>query len=510
MNGIVEYNARPPRPAWGIRPQPRKPVSLTQPIRTMPPPGRVTIPIDQCLGMAAKPLVIVGQAVLTGEPIAVAIGSSANLPGPQIHASISGVVTAIEPRAVPGRNGSDHLCVIIDSDGKDRAYPGFDDPGDPMTMAPDHICRQISAAGIVGLGGALYSTAAKLRTEQPIDTLILNGAECEPYITCDEILMRDHAASILRGAQIMLRALDAPLAVIAVETDMPEARVALYEATEADGCDNIHVAVVTAKYPAGGERQLTELLMNREVPEHGLPADIGIVCHNVGTAAAVADLFDRRRPLISRIVTVTGRGVENPGNIEARIGTPIRELFAIGGGLHADISHVIVGGPMMGIALPDASWPVTKATNCVIVMQTGDVSPVQTEMPCIRCGECLQVCPSRLLPQELLMACRQHDMGALQEFGLNACIECGCCDYVCPSQIQLTSRFIAAKAALRQHCRATRRAEHAKRRYTAREARLTAQRETESAALEQQIAAPATTDSIEAIMERARDKERHE
>ena len=230
--------------------------------------------------------------------------------------------------------------------------------------------------------------------------------------------MHDHADRILRGTQIMMHALATPLAIIAVESDMPEARVALYKAIEAEGCDNIHVAVVTAKYPAGGERQLIELIMNREVPENGLPADIGVVCQNVGTAAAVADLFDRHRPLISRIVTVTGRGIETPGNIETRIGTPIHELFAICGGLHADISHVVMGGPMMGIALPDDSLPVTKATNCIIVMQTGDVSPEQTEMPCIRCGECLQVCPSRLLPQELLTATRQHDMDALQELGL--------------------------------------------------------------------------------------------
>jgi len=479
MKGTVDFNARPPRPAWGIRPLPRKTISLAQPIRTLPPPKRVVIPINQCLGMAARPLVTEGQHVLTGESIAGAVSPSANLPGPRVHASISGIVTAIESRAVAGRDGSDHLCIIIDSDGKDHPYPGFDELGEPMCMAPEDICRHIATAGIVGLGGALYSTATKLLTNQPIDTLILNGAECEPYITCDEILMRDHAANILRGTQIMMRALGTPLAIIAVESDMPEARVALYDAIEADGCDNIHVAVV------------------------------GIVCHNVGTAAAVADLFDRRRPLISRIVTVTGRGIESPGNLEVRIGTPVHELFAICGGLHADVSHLIMGGPMMGITLPDDSLPITKATNCVIVMQAGDVSPVQTEMPCIRCGECLQVCPSRLLPQELLTATRQHDMDALEEFGLTACIECGCCDYVCPSQIQLTSRFITAKAALSQHRIDQRRAEHAKQRYTAREARLTAQHETEAAALEQQ-AAGANTDSIEAIMERARDKNQSE
>jgi len=517
-HGAGEYDARPARPAWGIRPRPRKPISLKQPIRTLPPPERVVIQVDQCLGMVAKPLVSVGERVLTGQPIAIAMtmampsGIAASRPeqppGPHVHASISGIVTAIEPHAVPGREITDHLCVCIDSDGEDRAYAGFDNLADPLIMPPHDICRHIAGAGIVGLGGALYSTAAKLFSDQPIDTLIINGAECEPYITCDEILMRDHAASILRGARIMMRALDAPQTVIAIESDMPEARVALFDAIEAEGCDDIHVAIVTAKYPAGGERQLTELVMNREVPEHGLPADIGIVCHNVGTAAAVADLFDRHRPLISRIITVTGRGIETPGNIEARIGTPIRELFAIGSGLHDDISHIIMGGPMMGFALPNDTLPVTKATNCVIVMQTGDVSPTHIEMPCIRCGECQQVCPSRLMPQELLTAARQHDMAALQEFGLNACIECGCCDYVCPSQIPLTNRFISAKAAFRQHGADARRAERAKRRFTAHDARLTAQHETAAAALERQVETATTdTNSLAAIMERTREKE---
>jgi len=502
----VGYNARPPRPAWGIRPRPRKSISLQQAIVSMPPPGRVIIPIDQCLGMAARPLVTVGEHVLTGQPIAGADGATPDRPGPKVHASISGIVTAVEPCESAGRDISAQPCVIIDSDGRDQPYEGYDDLGEPLAMTPEDIRRYIADAGIVGLGGALYSTAAKLRPDQPIDTLIVNGAECEPYITCDEIVMRDHADRVLLGTQIMMRALETSLAIVAVESDMSEARVALYKAIEAEGCDNIHVAVVTAKYPAGGERQLIELIMNREVPEDGLPADIGVVCQNVGTAGAVADLFARHRPLISRIVTVTGRGIATPGNIEVRIGTPVRELFAICGGLHADISHIVMGGPMMGITLPDDSLPVTKATNCIIVMQTGDVSPEQAEMPCIRCGECLQVCPSRLLPQELLTSARLHDMDALQDLGLNACIECGCCDFVCPSQIQLTNRFIAAKTAFRRHRDGQRLAERAKQRYTAHEARLATLRETEATALERQTAADDR--SIEAIMERARDKER--
>ncbi len=506
----AEINARPPRPIWGIRPRPRKPMSLTQPIRAMPPPARVVIPVDQCLGMAAQPLVTVGQRVLIGQPIAAAISPTEHLPGPQVHASICGMVIAIEPHVTPSHDSAESLCIVIENDGKDESCPDFDDLGDPMILPAVDICRHIAAAGIVGLGGALYSTAAKLHTNQPIDTLILNGTECEPYITCDEILMRDHATSVLRGAQIMMRALDASQAVVAVESDMPEARVAMFRAIEADGCNNISVAVVTAKYPAGGERQLTELIMNREVPENGLPADIGIVCQNVGTAAAVADLFDRHRPLISRIVTVTGHGIERPGNIETRIGTPINELLTLAGGARDDVSHLIMGGPMMGIALPDDTLPVTKAMNCLIVMQAGDASPTHVEMPCIRCGECLQVCPARLLPQELFTATRQHDMDALQNFGLDACIECGCCDYVCPSQIQLTSRFIAAKVELQRHHADTRRAAHVKQRYAAHTARRSAQQATDKMALEEQISAAADHDSIAAIMERTRDKEQRE
>jgi electron transport complex protein RnfC len=397
---------------------------------------------------------------------------------------------------------------MIDSDGQDHRWPGFDALADPLTMDVSRICRHIASAGIVGLGGALYSTATKLLTDQPIDTLIINGVECEPYITCDEILMRDQAARILRGSRIMMRALATAQTIIAVKSDMTAARDALYQAIKAEGCSDIHVAVVTAKYPAGGERQLIELIMNREVPKNSLPADIGIVCHNVGTAVAVTDLFDRHRPLISRIVTVTGHGIKSPGNIEARIGTPMHELFAISGGLAADVSHIIMGGPMMGLTLQDDSLPVTKATNCVIALQSGDLSPIKTEMPCIRCGECLQVCPAHLLPQELLTATRQHDMTALQEFGLNACIECGCCDYVCPSQIQLTNRFIKAKTALHQHHTYMQRAEQAKRRYTAREARLAAQQKVAATTLEVQTTTT-NQDSIEAIMKRARDKEQH-
>ena len=504
-SSLPAFNARPPRPGWGIRPMPRKTLSLKQPIRVMPPPTKVVIPIHQCLGMDARPLVSVGNRVQTGQPIAAAIDAdNGQQQGPLIHTSITGVVAAIENRAVTGLAGDDYPCIVIEGDGTDQPWPGYDALGDPLELPPDKLCAQVEMAGIVGLGGALYSTADKLRTRQPIDILIINGAECEPYITCDEILMRERATDIARGTRIMLRALSTPLAVVAVESDMPEARVALVDAIEAEGCDDIRIAVVTAKYPAGGERQLIELITEREVPENGLPADVGVLCHNVGTAAAVADLYDRHRPLISRIVTLTGRGIATPANFDARIGTPLRDLFAAADGLNDDVSHLIMGGPMMGITLADDSLPVTKATNCIIVMQTGDVSPLREEMPCIRCGECIQVCPARLLPQELLTTTRRQDMAALNEFGLDACIECGCCDYVCPSQIRLTGRFIEAKTVLRRHHQDQQRAARARERFEAREARLAAQDEQQAAALNEQSAAG--RDELDALLARTRDQ----
>ncbi len=469
---------------------------------------RVVIPVDQCLGLAAAPLVTVGQSVAVSQPIAAA-GSTSGTAGPCVHASISGIVTGLERRPVAGRDTTDRLCVLVDGDGRDETLAADDNPVEPLPVSPDDICAQIAAAGIVGLGGALFSTAAKLGSGRPIDTLIINGAECEPYITCDEILMRTRAMHVLRGVRIMQHALGATQTVIAVESNMPEARAAIFDAIEAAGHDDMHVCVVTAKYPAGGERQLTELIMGREVPEYGLPADIGIVCHNVGTAAAVADLFDRGRPLISRIVTVTGHGVADPGNFEVRIGTPIRDLLAFAGRHDEPAGRIIMGGPMMGWALPGDSLPVTKATNCLIVMQPGDIVPDAPEMPCIRCGECVIACPARLLPQELLIAARRHDMDGLQALGIDACIECGCCDYVCPSQIRLTDRLIAAKAAHAQHVAGLRHAMQAQQRSDARTARLAAQRHAEAADLDRQLDNTDDADAIDAIMARVRDKETH-
>lgn len=509
MKASSGFNARPARPLWGIRPPANKDQSLAQPVRVMPPPARVVIPVDQCLGLAGEPLVTIGQPVVVGQPIAAAAAAAA-IAGPQVHASIGGIVTGVERRPVAGRATTEPLCIVIDSDARNED-PGIADfavtGGDPLQMTSADLCAQIAAAGIVGLGGALYSTAAKLGGDRPIDTLIINGAECEPYITCDEILIRTRAIHVLHGARIMQHALGATRTVFAVESDMPEARAALSDAIEADGDNDMHICVVTAKYPAGGERQLTELVMGREVPEHGWPTDIGIVCHNVGTAGAVADLFDHGRPLISRVVTVTGHGIADAGNFDVRIGTSIRDLLAFAGRRDEPVGRIVMGGPMMGRAVPDDSLPVTKATNCLIVMRPEDITPEAPEMPCIRCGECVVVCPARLLPQELLIAARRHDMDGLQTLGISACIECGCCDYVCPSQIRLTDRLTEAKVAQAQHVAGLRRAERARERSEARAARLAGQRHAAAANLDRQLDDTGDAGAIDAIMARVRNKE---
>lgn len=472
MTSPGSYNPQPPRPPWGIRPPPRKTESTRLPILTAPIPDQVVIPIQQCLDMTANAIVHPGQRVLTGEPIAQAVAQAESWAGPTVHASISGEIIAIEERPVPGPSPIAETCVVIHGDGRDERYPGYQDLGDPLQLEPERICELVAEGGIVGLGGALFSTAAKLRADKRIHALILNGAECEPYITCDEMLELENAETVLRGTRIMLRALGAPVAIIAVESEMPEDRVALNDAIEAAGDDDIHVAVVTAKYPAGGERQLIQMIMGQEVPEGGYPSDIGYVCHNVATAAAVADLFDHGRPLISRIVTLAGGGIETTRNVDARIGTRMGDLIESTVGYRIETTQLVMGGPMMGFLLPDDNLPVTKATNCLIVAEPGELSPPRPEMPCIRCSECSEVCPAQLLPQELLTAAKRKDMAALDELGLNACIECGCCDYVCPSHIPMTARFIAAKSNFREHHLAMETATRAQTRFENRQARL--------------------------------------
>jgi electron transport complex protein RnfC len=467
------------------------------------------IPVDLGPAGPAKILVSVGERVLTGQSVA------QNADNCSVHASISGLVTDIAVRPVPGPPGLTATCISIKGDGKDLWHDDCKAESDTDSLGEKEILRRIAAAGIVGLGGALFPTAEKLSQSGPVKALIINGAECEPYISCDERLMRERPQQVIEGTRIMLRALRCKHAVIALESDMPEARVALQEALAGSGEHDIDIAVVTAKYPAGGERQLIELLTGLEVPADGLPADIGYVCQNVATAEAVAALFNHGRPLISRVVTVTGLAVKQPMNVEARIGTPLSALLTAAGGLVETPDKFIMGGPMMGHEILSTDLPVTKSSNCLLAAAAEELGEPLAEYPCIRCGQCSDACPARLLPQMLLGACESKDTQRMQSLGLGACIECGCCDVVCPSQIALTQRFVSSKQTLRSMETdriAAARAKSLAQSHDEREARI-ARREAEALTEQDQrlAAGQSESDEIEALLKRvAATDEKHE
>lgn len=453
----------------GLRLDAHKQRSRSKPLRVATTPTQVVLPLDQHGGAAATPIVKAGDTVLLGQPIA--------QPGADIsawlHAPVSGTVISIEPRASPNHMGAPTTSIVIASDGHDALFPAVERIEDFRSANPVELCEHIGRGGIVGLGGAAFPTAAKLlQATGSVDFhLLLNGAECEPYISCDDILMRENAGDVVLGAQILMHALSATHCTIALEDETPEAEHALREAARAAGAQ-MEFAVVPGIYPAGGERQLISAVYGREVPYDGLPSDIGILCHNVGTAAAIARWLRDGRPLISRIVTVTGEAVADPCNLEVRLGTPMSQIVSDCGGYVGESARLIMGGSMMGLALPHDDLPVTKATNCLIVAAPADLGPRGQEMPCIRCGKCSEVCPAMLLPQQLHWHLRPPDADALERLGLLDCIECGCCDYVCPSQIPLAERFREAKPALAASLRARGDARAARIRYESRNARL--------------------------------------
>jgi len=429
----------------GLRLPPHKSASTSAPILRGLIPERLVVSTRQHRGAAATATVSPGQAVLRGEVIA-----RAGYPdGADVHAPTSGRVLAIEDRAVPlGAGVSVESCIVLETDGRHAKVPGEPSVA-PAAEADDRIA-QIAGAGIVGLGGAVYPTAAKLRagTAQPCRMLIVNGAECEPYISCDDMLMREAPDAIVRGAGYLCDFLGAEECIIAIERDKPQAIDAITAAAERLARDNLRIAELPSIYPAGGERQLVEVLTGVEIASDRVPGEAGFLCQNVGTAYAVDNFFDHNEPLTSRIVTVTGAAVAAPRNVEALIGTPVADLVAACGGYRGDGVRLIHGGSMMGYALASDQLPVTKSTNCIIVAEADEVRQDRREWPCIRCGECSIACPARLQPQDLLLAARAGDTDGLAALSLDECIECGCCDVVCPSHILLTETFRQAKPQL--------------------------------------------------------------
>lgn len=421
----------------GIHPEEHKAESSARPIHAPFIPNRLIIPLRQHIGQPAKPIVKVGDRVLKGQKI----GEADGYVSAAVHASSSGTVRDIGLYPVPHPSGLPDLCVVIDTDGKDEWIELR--PIDWQNLDPAAVRGYVRDLGIAGLGGAVFPSSIKLDPKsQPVHTLILNGGECEPWITCDDRLMRERAIEVLQGARIMQHLLQAQTVVAGIEDNKPEAIAAMQAAAQQLGYP-VEIVAIPTIYPGGGGKQITQTLTGLETPSGKLSTDIGVQVFNVGTAYALARALIHGEPLISRIVTVTGH-VLGAQNYEALIGTPINELVTHAGDREGT-SGIIMGGPMMGFDVnPEA--PVVKATNCVLVKSAELFPPKPVPLPCIRCTECAKVCPARLQPQELYWFARAKNFGKAQEYHLFDCIECGCCSYVCPSHIPLVDYYRFAKS----------------------------------------------------------------
>ncbi|MBL4827546.1 MAG: electron transport complex subunit RsxC [Spongiibacteraceae bacterium] len=495
----------------GIHPPQQKEQSNQQPIISAGLPTELILPLSQHIGAPAKPIVKVGDQVLKGQKIADAKGF-VSVP---VHAPTSGKIIAIEHRPIAHPSGMSSACVVIKPNGLDQwlkhqATPNY------RELDKSALLEIIRDAGIAGMGGAGFPAAVKLSTrdEHTIETLIINGTECEPYITADDMLMREYAKQVIEGTLILRHLINpSKKTLIGIEDNKPQAIAALQEAAKGSGID---IIVFATKYPSGGEKQLIQILTGKEVKSAGLPADIGIVCQNVGTTLAIYKAIKLGEPLISRITTVTGNACEKQQNFEVLLGTPIQHLLELCHFNQGDCSRLIMGGPMMGFTLESTQVPVVKTTNCVLAPTTKELPPAPPAQACIRCGMCEQACPASLLPQQLYWFARGKEYEKLETHHIMDCIECGACSYVCPSNIPLVQYYRASKADIRKQHQDHINAEHAKLRFESRQKRLEqqelekeAKRKARKAAAQARAAdtaSDAKKDVIQAAIERANAK----
>lgn len=459
----------------GIHPPEQKTLSNRTPIQPAPLPKRLILPLGQHIGAAAEPCVAVGEHVLKGQKIAEANG----FVSAAVHAPTSGTVSFIGAQPYPHVSGMPAAAIVIDSDGLEQ-WTDLQPCPDYRHMEAAELLEKIRQAGINGLGGAGFPTAVKLtaRPTQKIHTLIINGTECEPYITADDLLMRERAAELISGIDILVQLIQPDQVLIGIEDNKPEAIAAVRAAlTER----SYTLKVFPTKYPSGGEKQLIQILTGVEVPSGGLPADIGMLCQNVGTCVAIHDAIVLGKPLISRITTLTGEALSRPGNVEALIGTPVGELLDFAGLDKAKLNRLVMGGPMMGFSLPDLSVPLIKTSNCLLASTGAELPAPPPAMPCIRCGECAEACPASLLPQQLHFFALGQQHEQLKAHNLFDCIECGACAYVCPSSIPLVQYYRAAKAEIRDLEQKQQKAEHSKQRFELRQERLRREEERKEA-----------------------------
>ncbi|OHC64653.1 MAG: electron transporter RnfC [Rhodocyclales bacterium GWA2_65_19] len=461
--GFFERIFREPR--WGVHPDDHKRPAADAPLRVLPPPARLYLPLHQHVGGAARPVVLVGQKVLKGQLLAEAQG---NISAP-IHAPVSGTVAAIGEVTAPHPSGLGFAAISIDSDGEGR-WIETEPALDPFALAPEEIARRTAAAGVVGLGGATFPAAVKfaLGKRLAVSTLIVNGGECEPYLSSDDRIMRDHADQVVDGARIVMHAIGAREALVGIEDNKPEAIAAMQKAAAA--YPEVKIRPVPARYPMGSDKQLIQTLTGKEVPADARAAEVGVLVHNVSTCAAVHQAIRLGRPLVERIVTINGGAVARPGNIFAPLGTLADELLAFCG-LKETPARLILGGPMMGTPLLHGKVPLVKGASGILAFDAREAA-VPKAGPCIRCGSCTQACPMGLLPLEMAARIRAGDLDGAVDFALSDCIACGGCAYVCPSHIPLVQYFSHAKGELAARERARLRTEAAKRLAEARLARL--------------------------------------
>lgn len=455
------------RSPGGIHPPEVKFLSNATPISQLPLAATYLVPIPQ-VGENCTLAVNIGDSVLKGTPLTQ--GTSIwHLP---VHAPTSGTIVAIEPRASNHASALPVNTCVIQADGKDTWCELVQNELEDLTH--QQMIDKIRAAGIAGMGGAAFPTHIKLNPVSEIDLVIINGVECEPYISADDRLMREYSQDILAGIGIIHRLLTPKRIVIAIEDNKPEAAKAMQAAVVQCGlpADSIRVTVIPTKYPSGGEKQLIQIITGREVPSGAIPAKLGIVVHNVGTAFAIHQAVTQGKPLIERVVTVTGKNVGKPGNYWLPIGTPVEHVLAATEFTPEPEQKVIIGGPMMGHALANIQVPILKGTNCILVPSSQEIGTTPEEKACIRCGECANACPALLLPQQLFWHAKAEEYDKAASYNLKDCIECGCCSYVCPSDIPLVEYYRIAKSALKQAADEKQQAERAKQRFDARLARL--------------------------------------
>ena len=451
----------------GIHPPENKVQSLQLPLGKPSLPKELVLPLGQHIGQASRPLVEVGAHVKKGQAIAINNGFLSSF----LHAPTSGTIQAIESRPVAHPSGLSDICIILTPDNADE-WTELEPLNDWQSVSKTDVLAFLAEKGIIGMGGAGFPTHVKLQGahKHPLTHFIINAAECEPYITADDMLIREKTLELILGIEILQHLVEADNVVIGIEDNKPTAIAALQQIIR-ERQSSIQVAVVPTKYPSGGEKQLIKLLTDKEVPSGQYPADIGILCQNVGTCVSVYEAIQFGRPLISRFTTLTGDALKAPQNVEVLLGTPIDHLLDYADIEDKKLSRLVMGGPMMGFTLDSANVPVVKTTNCVLAATKKELPPPNPEQACIRCGMCEQACPASLLPQQLLWFSKSQEHEKAEHYNLFDCIECGACSYVCPSSIPLVQYYRHTKAEIRDAREAAVKSDIAKQRFEARKAR---------------------------------------